>query len=265
MTSYFERLLIKILKYFKTDLLEHAHVQIGVGHNTYLSGEENVVENILSKVLKKEPKVIFDVGANIGEYAKMLANRFKSAQIYCFEPVPANYERLVQNTGNLKTINVLTALGSQKGNIKLYIGDNNKDGSMATLYRETLDKVFLFAGDVNQVVESTVTTLDDFCVDKINKIDFLKIDVEGHELEVLKGAFNLINENKIDVVQFEFNEFNIFSKSFMYDFYQVLNAYDFYRIMPQNKLYPMGDYTSSLEIFRYQNILAVHRSLNYVN
>lgn len=264
MRHVLERSLIKILKAINSNLLAHAHVQIGVGHNTYVSGEEAVVHKFLVEILDRKPQVIFDIGANIGEYAKLLATHFKSAKIYCFEPVPANYEQLVKTTEGLKTVNVLSAMGSEKGTIKLYIGDNNTDGSMATSYRETLETIFAFAGEVNQMVESPVTTVDDYCGGAIDKIDFLKIDVEGHELQVLKGAADMISKNNISVVQFEFNEFNIFSRSFMFDFYQVLNAYDFYRIMPQSRLFPMGKYDSSLEIFRYQNILAVNKSLNYV-
>jgi len=260
-----ERIFIKILKYLKTDLLTHAHVQIGVGHNTYNSGEGHVVDTILSKVLKKEPKVIFDVGANVGDYAILLAKRFKSSKIYCFEPIPANYKKLVNNTLSLTTINVQTAFGSSRGTFELYIGDHNMDGSMATAYKKALDNVFQFAGETNSVTECQVTTIDDFCAGKIDQIDFLKIDVEGHELEVLKGASAMINSGKIQIIQFEFNEFNIFSKSFMWEFYDTLKQYDFYRIMPQDKLCPMGGYNSMLEIFRYQNILAIKKSLNYCN
>lgn len=261
MISYIERLFIKVLKLLKTDLLVHAHVQIGVGHNTYQSGEEYVIKHVIKKVLNRDPEVIFDVGANIGEYAKILAATFPLAHIYCFEPVPANFANLANNTKGLNTINTLTALGSRSGTLTLHIGANNDDGSMATAYEATLQTFFPFAGEVNQVVETPMTTLDEFCENKIDEIDFLKIDVEGYELEVLKGAIKLIKENRIKIIQFEFGEHNIFSKSFMYDFYQTLKSYTFYRIAPQNKIIPMGAYNPSLEIFRYQNILAIHNTL----
>jgi len=73
----------------------------------------------------------------------------------------------------------------------------------------------------------------------------------------------MISEDKINVIQFEFNEFNIFSKTFFYDYYKILPQYKFYRIMPGNRLFPLGEYISAHEIFRYQNILAVNNSLNY--
>jgi hypothetical protein len=107
-------------------------------------------------------------------------------------------------------------------------------------------------------------TVDSYCENKIDRIDFMKIDVEGHEFEVLKGAVNMINDSRVSMIQFEFNEFNIFSKTFFRDYYRILKDYKLYRIMPQNRLLPMGEYDSSHEIFRYQNILAIHNSLNYI-
>jgi FkbM family methyltransferase len=263
MKRLLERVIIKLAKYLNVNLLQQAHVQIGVGHNTYLSGEQFVIDVILEKILKKEPVVIFDVGANIGDYAKMLRNKFKTTDLYCFEPILENFEKLKLNTEdfNIKYENV--AVGSTNDVINLYKGSNDADGAMVTAYKDTLTEIFSFAGQPDQPINCKLITIDSFCEGKIEVIDFLKIDVEGHELEVLKGAVKMINNNKISIIQFEFNEFNIFSKTFFYDYYKILKEYKLYRIMPQNKLLFMGAYNSSHEIFRYQNILAVHNSLNY--
>jgi FkbM family methyltransferase len=261
-----ERLLIKILKSLRIDLLTHAHVQIGAGHNTYSSGEEYVINTLLNKIQQKNPSVIFDVGANIGDYAKMLRVKFPDAQIHCFEPGPEAFERLTANTAelNIKLHNL--AVGSESGTLTLVKSSNDDDGAMLTVYKEAISNVFTFAGDPNESIVCNMVCLDDFCnSNNVQVIDFLKIDVEGHELEVLKGAARMISENKIGIIQFEFNEFNIFSKTFFYDYYKILRQYKFYRIMPRNKLYPLGEYTSSHEIFRYQNILAINNSLNYTH
>lgn len=261
MANLLERVLIKILKLLKADLLAHAHVQIGVGHNTYVSGEEFIINDVIRKVLKRDPKTIFDVGANVGAYARQLSTAFPAAKIYCFEPIPQNYRQLLENTKGLNTVNILSAVGSNEGTLKLYMGENNADGAMATAYQDSLETFFPYVGEVNRIYETPMTTLDIFFDDKIEIIDFLKIDVEGHELEVLKGAQKLINDNRINIIQFEFGEYNVFSKSFIFDFYQILNFYTFYRVMPQYKILPMGNYSPSLEIFKYQNILAVKKTL----
>lgn len=260
MRNLFERLLIKILKLLPADLLAHAHVQIGAGHNTYASGEAYVIDTLLKKILKKEPLVIFDVGANSGDYTKMLRERFQDAQIYCFEPGIEAFNKLVANVGGLNTYLNNVAIGSTNGTLTLFRGTNDQDGTMVTAYKDTISDLFTFAGTPNESMVCEMVAIDEFCSNKIDDIDFLKIDVEGYELEVLKGAAKMIKQNKIKVIQFEFNEFNIFSRSFFFDYYKILPQYDFYRIMPQNKLYPMGSYTSSHEIFRYQNILAINKS-----
>ena len=264
MKNLLERLLVKILKLLPADLLAHAHVQIGAGHNTYGSGEEYVINALLEKILKKTPSMIFDVGANIGDYANMLRSKFPDTEIHCFEPVKQTYNNLIANTTNLHIHCHNIAVGSTKGTIDLFKSTNNEDGSMVTAYKDTISNIFTFAGQPDEKIVCEMTSIDEFCGTSISHINLLKIDVEGHELEVLKGAVKMIRENKIEVIQFEFNEFNIFSRSFMYDYYKVLPQYKFYRIMPQNKLYPLGNYSSSHEIFRYQNILAINNSLNYV-
>lgn len=263
MKELLERLLIKILKLLDVNLLHHAHVQIGVGHNTYLSGEEYVINTLINQILEKDPGIIFDVGANKGDYARMLRNKFPSAEIHCFEPGPDAFQQLVFNTAGLKLNLHNVAVGSSNGTLTLVKSSNDDDGTMLTAYQNAITDIFTFAGEPNQQIVCNMVCLDDFCKDKVQKIDFLKIDVEGHELEVLKGAAKIIAANKVSIIQFEFNEFNIISKSFFYDYYKLLPQYKFYRIMPQGKLYPLNDYTSSHEIFRYQNILAINNSLNY--
>jgi len=258
-----ERLLIKILKYLNANLLQHAHVQIGAGHNTYSSGEEFIINTVLKEILKRDPVAIFDVGANVGSYAQMLRARFPVAEIHCFEPGPKAFKQLTSNTKDLNVSLHNVALGNSNGTIVLVRSSNDADGAMLTAYKEAMSSVFTFAGEPNERIICNMVCLDDFCNNRVPEIDFLKIDVEGHELEVLKGAKKMIGQNKINIIQFEFNEFNIFSKTFFYDYYQLLTEYKFYRIMPGNKLYPLGEYTSSHEIFRYQNILAVNNALNY--
>jgi FkbM family methyltransferase len=263
MKNLLERVMIWLLKLMRTDLLSHAHVQIGAGHNTYNSGEEFVIETLLVEILKKQSLVIADVGANVGNYAELLRNKFPAANIYCFEPIADTFNQLVSNTKQMDVKCYNLAVGSSNGTINFFRGSNDKDGSMVTAYKGAIDELFTFAGTAEENITCDMITLDDFFAQKESTIDFLKVDVEGHELEVLKGATKMIKANKIAVIQFEFNEFNIFSRSFFYDYYKILPQYKFYRIMPQNRLYPLGEYTSAHEIFRYQNVLAINNSLNY--
>ena len=104
---------------------------------------------------------------------------------------------------------------------------------------------------VNQV------KLDSFCEQQmIDEVDFLKIDVEGGELEVLRGASNLLEEKKIKVIQFEFNAMNVLSRSFLKDFYNILGGYAIFRLLPDG-LVALGAWNPANEIFRYQNLVAI--------
>jgi FkbM family methyltransferase len=258
------RILIKLCKWLNVSLLEHAHVQAGAGHNTYLSGEERIINEELMRILKHEPAMIFDVGANVGNYAALLRKRFTSAAIHCFEPVLSTFSTLEKNTALMNVHCHPLGLSSHEEDLTLYRARHDAEGSMASVYREGLADLFPFMGGVESAIECHFTTIDRFCGDNgISVIDFMKIDVEGHELQVLKGARELLGGNRVKVIQFEFNEFNIVSRTFMKDFYDVLPGFRFFRVMPAGKLRAMGAYSPLHEIFRYQNILCIHNGLLY--
>ena len=104
-------------------------------------------------------------------------------------------------------------------------------------------------------------TLDLLCDDLgIEGIDFLKIDVEGHELEVLKGGEGLITGRKIAAIQFEIADCNTSSRVFLQDFYRKLPGHRLFRLNT-NDLIPLGCYSARNEIFQFQNILALRADL----
>lgn len=100
-------------------------------------------------------------------------------------------------------------------------------------------------------------TVDDFSASKRTfYIDLLKIDVEGHELAVLKGANRMISEGRIRFVQFEFGGTSIDSRTFFRDFWRLLSPnYTLYRIV-SNGLYRIDAYSDFLKIFVTVNFLA---------
>jgi hypothetical protein len=105
-----------------------------------------------------------------------------------------------------------------------------------------------------------VIDLDTFSRDHdISIIHLLKIDTEGHELEVLKGAANMLRENRIRAIQFEFNEMNVVSRVFFKDFCDLLPNYKFYRMLSHG-LGPLDPYSPLwCELFAFQNIVALPR------
>lgn len=130
-----------------------------------------------------QPKVIFDVGANIGAAAVYFAARYPEAKVYCFEPLPENIELLRKNVapfGDRVTV-VPMGLAETAGSF-----DYNRSDDPANFGGGTFHHV----GCVNSnTVQLPVTTLADFCREnRIDQIDVMKIDTEGAEASVIAGT-----------------------------------------------------------------------------
>lgn len=149
---------------------------------------------------------IFDVGANIGQTSLFLNNHFPQATILAFEPVKSTYDVLCQRTQNLRNIQGFNlALGSQDAQ-KLILTRGNSELNSLVGAIEKLEK------EENQELETvTITTIDRFCHDHdIQKIDLLKMDVQGYEMEILYGSEKYIRNNLISFIysEVDFEESN---------------------------------------------------------
>ena len=252
------QMLLRLFQALDFDMLQVAHTVIGVnnyGNNTE-TGEDFFIKKYLHKKFTNEPITIFDVGANVGKYSLLLHEVFPFAKVYAFEPNPVAYKTLLEKVTSIKNITPFcVGLGPGLSKMEIYTYKNDKASEHASVIRDVM--VDLHHSDDVENYRVDIIDLDSFCNNNsIKKIHFLKIDTEGYELEVLKGAANFIKHNLIEVIQFEFNEMNIFSKSFLKDFYALLPNYSFYRLC-KDKLIPLGEYNSSNEIFRYQNIIGL--------
>jgi len=246
--------LIKFLaKKVKIDLLPIAYSEAGItkSYNYVASGELYFINTFLHTIIKTKNPVFYDVGGNKGDYTLMLKASFPSSAITTFEPNPNTYEVLDANVGNKSKL-INKGVGEKKDVLKLYFDVNNKTSVQASSDPEILKQIAKTSTLEN--VDIDVVTLDDVVTE--NCIDLLKIDVEGYELEVLKGAKELIENNKIKIIQFEFNEVNIIKRRFLKDFYDVLPNYTFYRL-DENRLIQLNEWQPKHEIFMFQNIIAI--------
>lgn len=242
------------------DLLAFALRRVGIGHyrDSETSGEAHLLRVVLPKLLPAAP-IVFDVGANVGDYSADVRRVFPAAEIYAFEPNPRTFAVLNKSAATTNLQAVMAAVGEAACTMQLFDYAESSGTQLASLHQGVLTDLHRSVAISETAVD--VVTLDGFCAERgIERIDFLKIDTEGHELAALKGATELIAAGKVGVVQFEFNEMNIVSRSFLLDFYKVLPTYDLYRLAA-GRLVPLGPYNSQNEIFRFQNILAVHSSL----
>jgi len=257
---FVERVLAGIARVGGVDLLAFSERRIGVGNykDSESSGEAHLFRNVLPKLLPAAP-IVFDVGANVGDYSADIRRAFPTAKIYAFEPNPRTFETLREAAKTASIEPIPVAVGESICTMKLFDYAESSGTQLASLHHGVLTDLHRSHSVSETSVD--VITLDQFCSERtIQRIDFLKIDTEGHELAALKGASSLIAADRIGVIQFEFNEMNVVSRSFLLDFYKVLPSHDFYRL-DVHRLIPLGPYSSRNEIFRFQNILAVHCSL----
>ena len=150
----------------------------------------DVIEPLLTK-----QDIVFDVGTNIGTIANWLANRTK--HVHGFEPHPENIEMTRDQVKLRKTKNITLsqlALSKKPGTLQLHVKSFHGHHSLGdTAASPTVEKI-----DVE------VETVDRYCsTHGIDRIDFLKIDVEGFEDDVLDGATSMLKDHRIGFVLFE--------------------------------------------------------------
>ena len=142
-----------------------------------------------------EALTVFDVGANNGQTAIEYVEHFPKANIYSFEPTQKAYTILTQTVGHLPKVKCLKlALSSAPGIARMSSSEGTTEQNKITSQQQ----------EGLNYEEVELITLDTFCQkNDIKHIHLLKIDTEGHDFEVLKGAENLINNMQIDLIQVE--------------------------------------------------------------
>ena len=252
------------LQPFYQGLLRLALLGMNVGGGTQKlqwSGEIRVMR-YLKRVLASDGQdvVVFDVGAHSGKYAATVLSIFgATTRIHCFEPAHATCETLHQRFRDEPRVRIHElALGRQAGRQALY---TNPDRSgLASFF----DGRFQLSGvEATATEEVDVVRLDALCAEAgIERIHFLKIDVEGADFDVLQGAGRMLAEGRIDAIQFEFGECHLVSRTFFYDFFTLLNPeYQLYRVLPRG-LAPLPTYRTTYDIFvSGTNYLAISRRL----
>ena len=158
----------------------------------------------LSQAWQYPIEVFFDVGANNGQTITRARQKFGNCRIFAFEPHPKTFEQLTSN--NAKTLNIELfnlALGSEIGEKTMFEYSNSRINSL----RPNAQFVARFMTEAIRQIRIDCTTIDRFCWDhRIERVDVLKIDTEGFDFEVLRGATSMLARRGIKFIYFEFNE-----------------------------------------------------------
>ena len=208
-------------------------------------------------------QIVFDIGANVGNWSATAHEIDPDIELHCFEPSAATFEKLkaklLPENAHLNNF----GLSSRSAERDLYIYEAGS--GLNTLYqRQGLEDGWnLYPPEHTELIR--LETLDWYCqTNDIETIDFLKVDVEGHELEVFKGGMMMLGNQRIKTIQFEYGGCNIDVGILLRDyfnFFQPLN-YTLYKIYPGGlRRYPK--YDQRIENFQYQNWAALCQGNNF--
>lgn len=227
--------------------------------NDIATNGEILVQKVILNSAKNAEIIVIDCGANTGQWSAQLVSTARSLnvksclKVFCFEPSLYTFKNLSAALKDLQseTVNLTAiqkALSSDTGHISLKIvhdgaGTNSIVGVPGGYMSEEL---------------VAVTTVQEFsAVNNLEYIDFLKIDAEGHDFDVMLGAKKLLEDQHIGVVQFEYNWRWIYGKHFLkeaFDFFE-LYGYSIGKITPKGIQFYQC-YNVQLESFVEGNYIA---------
>lgn len=185
---------------------------------------------------------------------------FPQARIFLFEPQPI-CQQIIRDKKIPNSILIPNAVSSARRIVKLYrTGDMSPTASLHQRGDSYFNKNKATSIDVETI------TIDDVVESyNLTDIDFMKMDIEGHEREALNGAARSMERGAIKALSFEFGFQNVNSRIFFRDFWDLLHPlnYQIYRILPSSRPMPIREYYEDCEYFRgATNYVAVLRHSN---
>ena len=206
--------------------------------------EEYTFLDFAKRLIKPKP-VLVDVGANVGQFTHAFSQKYHDFTGFAFEPVPATYEALKANVPEcVKAYNYGLSDSQREQDIWL----TPSRPSCSSLYHRPI-----FA---KESVKTPVklTTLDLVACIFPWEIDYMKIDVEGHEYQVLQGGKHMFYEHRFRCIHFEYGDCWPLAKNTMHDMLQMLSP--LYTVYNRDmKVINLNNWTK--ETYDLQNFLAV--------
>jgi FkbM family methyltransferase len=207
----------------------------------------NGERRFLEKTAELKDGVVLDVGANEGNWARMLLSFHPQARLHCFEPGSVPFQLLTEGMGeSVRPHNV--AVSDRPGTVVLHAAEESEMSSIFN--RPNL------ADATDETVEAI--TIDDFRhAEGIDEIALLKIDTEGNELAVLRGAEGSLS--KIRMIQFEYGGTAVDARVFLRDFFDLLeDRFDLYRLWRFGMIHEPS-WNELIEVAAYQNWVCIRR------
>ena len=203
-------------------------------------------------------RVVCDVGANVRHYSAQMLELAHQNQValalHLFEPTASCYQELEARFAQEPAVH-LNRFGLSDAHAEVPIFYDRQKSGMASLYRRNLSPLGI---DLSHTETIELRRLDQYIeAQKLSHIDFLKFDIEGHELSALRGMGALLNSDFVDVIQFEYGGANLDSHTSLLSLFEILEAggLALFRIMP-NYLMPCR-YEFHMDNFQYANYVAM--------
>jgi FkbM family methyltransferase len=208
----------------------------------------------------EKERIIFDIGGNIGDYSEILVSQSQVSnvkiQLHIFEPTKGCFKMLLNkfSSQNIRLNNF--GLSSKDADFRIFY-DKEKSG-LASLYKRNLKHYNI---DMSEGETIRVGTAKDYIESNyIKHIDFVKIDIEGHELEAFNGFGNYLSGEFIDFIQFEYGGAFLDSKISLMQLYEYFEAKGFSIAKVMQNGIEIRDYKPYMENFSNSNYIAISNS-----
>jgi FkbM family methyltransferase len=205
--------------------------------------------------------VLFDVGANVGGYSKILIDLCKQHHLHytlhLFEPTQSCFATLKQLFTSEERIH-LNNVGVSDARLSTEIFYDAEQSGFASLYKRDQS---LMNVQMNKSETISLVRLDEYISqNNIQRIDFLKIDIEGHELAAFRGLGKYLNGDFIKAIQFEYGGSNLDSGTTLRQLYHELENGGFTIFKVMKKGIEQRTYRLSMENYQYANYVALSKT-----
>jgi len=151
----------------------------------------------------KDGDIAFDIGAHYGEWTSNVRKFYSRCVVHAFEPLPKAFKALCINQPEYLTVPINYAVSCDNGITDFWEYTNQPH--LSTMYKRSSFHMARHGVPEPLLTSAKKISLDSYCSTcEIDHIDFLKIDAEGSEFDILKGAYDLLDQQKIKYIQFEY-------------------------------------------------------------
>lgn len=219
-------------------------------------------EKSFIKIIKNEISLSLDIGANIGKYTKLLLTESKT-KVIAFEPMSGSFKKLEEVKLDFKDRLEIHNFALGNENTKKKIFYENENSEKASLI-DSLDKLSFIDNKKKNTKIIDVKKLDSLENLFENQIiDFIKIDTEGYEFEVLTGAKNVLSKHQPKYIQIEFNWHQLIRNQTLYKLSSLINFSDVFRILPnENGLIHIDPTRPENNIYHLSNYVFIRKDIS---